>query len=64
MLRDRLGDDLRLTDTDEVIDSITGKSITGGGVEHDGMHLYLDDGRVIIILGVFYVGYCEKETLQ
>jgi hypothetical protein len=46
------------------IDSISGQTITGGEVNDDGLHLYLDDGRVLIILGVVCVGELEKETLQ
>lgn len=55
---------MTITDPDEVIESIVGKSITGGAVEKDGMHLYLDDGRVVIILGIFYVGKLDTVTLQ
>lgn len=49
---------------DEFVESIRGLSVDGGEVNSDGLHLFLSDGRVLVILGVVYVGNFEKETLQ
>jgi hypothetical protein len=45
------------------IDSISGQTITGGEVNEDGLHLYLDDGRILIFVGVIGL-LTQKETLQ
>lgn len=55
---------MNLTSPDDFVDSIRGMSIEGGEVNEDGLHLYLSDGRVLIILGIVYVGQLEKGTLQ
>jgi hypothetical protein len=47
------------------IDSVSGQTITGGEVNDEGLHLYLDDGRVLLFVdGIVFVGRLEKETLQ
>lgn len=50
----------------EFMDSITGRTISGGNVTDDGVHFFLDDGRVVIMTGAFlvFVGNLEKRTLQ
>lgn len=35
---------------------ITGRMICGGQIVEDGMHLYMDDGRIIVIVGQFGAG--------
>jgi hypothetical protein len=53
---------MQIVSVPNFIDSISGQTITGGEVNDDGLHLYLDDGRVLVVLGV--VGLLDKETLQ
>jgi len=54
-----------MTNTSEaLIEEITGLVICGGGVETEGMHLHLDDGRTLVISGYFAVGLLQAETLQ
>ena len=55
---------MEIVNSDEFLDSIRGRVTEGGDVNVDGMHLLLDDGRVLIISGVVFVGRLVKETLQ
>lgn len=49
--------------TDEVLDSLVGKSIEAWNRgESDGMHFTLNDGRVIIILGFLAVYYPDAKV--
>jgi len=54
-------------DPDRMIASVTGRTIVGGeiDVEARGFHLKLDDGRCVIVTGVFVVALVEiGKTLQ
>jgi hypothetical protein len=55
-------------DVESLISQITGRVILGGGLDegYEGFHLKLDDGRVLIITGMFAVGVYRHttETLQ
>ena len=53
-------------DVDRVIASVTGHQIVGGDVGEGGLHLQLDDGRVLIFTGVFVVALVEigRATIQ
>ncbi len=55
---------LPATSPEEFVESVTGHSVTGGGYDSEGLHLFLDDGRVVIIMGYVFIGTMEKETLQ
>lgn len=55
---------MQLADIESFIETLTGRAITGGDVDHEGMHLFLDDGRVLVIVGIVYAGILEKETMQ
>jgi hypothetical protein len=55
---------MQIVNTEDFIMSVRGRSIEDGEVNEDGLHLHLDDGRVLIILGIVYVGSLDKETLQ
>ena len=56
---------MNLSTPDEFIDTVSGHAILGGGFDEEGLHLALDDGRYIFIIGgMVYVGKLEKETLQ
>ena len=47
------------------IESISGQTITGGEVNGDELHLYLDDGRILVFIeGIVCIGSFDKETLQ
>lgn len=49
-----------------LMDELTGRIIYGGDVTDDGMHIALDDGRILVITGAFVVGLVQlgKESLQ
>lgn len=55
---------MNIVTPEELIDAIRGRVIEGGDVNEDGMHLLLDDGRVLVLLGIVYTGRFVKETLQ
>lgn len=55
---------MEIVSVDDFIDSLKGVVIEGGDLNDDGMYLRLDDGRVLIIAGIVYVGRLENETLQ
>ena len=50
----------------DVFKSLSDGLIVGGEVTDEGMHLYLQDGRVLIFAGDFvvYVGIADKSKLQ
>ena len=53
------------TTVSDLMEAVSGRVISGGDVTEDGMHLYLDDGKVLIFAGAFVVGiWVEKGTLQ
>lgn len=53
-----------MNDAQDAIDAMTGRTIMGGVLTDDGLHLWLDDGRVVVILeGVLAVVETEG-TLQ
>jgi hypothetical protein len=47
----------------DFVDSIRGVGIEDGEIGDDGMHLYLTDGRILIVVGIVYVGELER-TIQ
>lgn len=53
-------------DAAQVIEEITNKVIIGGDISVDGMgmHLFLSDGRTLILIGRFSVGLLSTETMQ
>ena len=46
-----------LVEADYVVNSVTGHTIMGGGLDggYEGFHLRLDDGRVLVFTGMFVV---------
>lgn len=48
------------------MEALQGSRITGGERTDDGLHIYLDDGRLLVFAGEFvlYVGIPAKGTLQ
>jgi len=48
------------------LDYIAGKTIVAGHQENDGLHIELDDGNTLVIVGTFYAGVLLKQnrTLQ
>jgi hypothetical protein len=52
---------MQIVSVPNFIDSISGQTITGGEVNDDGLHLYLGDGRVLVILeGVVCIGIFKE----
>jgi len=49
-----------------MLDAITGRVIVGGELTDDGMHINLDDGRILIFDGDFIVGLAQinRKALQ
>ena len=41
------------TSDETVMNGLLGRSIVGWSMQDDGMHFDLDDGRVIVVAGVF-----------
>ena len=50
----------------DFMDSISGHVINGGDITDDGMHIFLDDGRVVIFTGQFmaFVGMLDKRSIN
>ena len=55
-----------IEEADIVIASLKSAVITGGEVTEEGMHFYLEDGRVVIIYGSFILGVTrvDKTTIN
>lgn len=53
-------------EADEVLDSIKNAVILSGELSEDGLHFYLDDGRVIVFYGQFILGVArpDKSTIN
>ena len=43
-------------DTGDGLSMIEGRTIIGGRVDADGLHIELDDGNIFVIIGTFYAG--------
>jgi hypothetical protein len=57
---------MEISTVQEVMEALQGARITGGERTDDGLHVYLDDGRLLLFTGEFllYVGIPNKGTLQ
>lgn len=55
-----------MTTADEVIKYLEGAVIESGGVTEDGVHFLLKDGRVLVFMGDFVMGFdmLDKRTLN
>ncbi len=54
-----------MSDVQDAIDAMTGRTIMGGVLTDDGLHLWLDDGRIVLIIeGVLAVIESGEKTLQ
>lgn len=51
-------------DAAQVIEEITNKAILGGDIGDGGLHLFLSDGRTLIVIGVFSVGLLSAESVH
>jgi len=51
-------------DAAQVIEEITNKVIIGGDISSDGCHLFLSDGKTLVIIGAVGIGLLSPETLQ
>lgn len=50
---------------DSLLESLKGGTIQDGGLTDEGLHICLEDGRVIIFSGTFVIGVVRPEnTLQ
>lgn len=57
-------EEVDISPSEDLVKSVTGRSIVGGGVAYDGLHLELDDGRYLVFLGVIALCPLEKSSLQ
>jgi hypothetical protein len=56
---------VRLTLTERIIELIEGATIISGYVEEeDGLHLVMQDGRVLLIVGDFTVALLKSKRLH
>jgi hypothetical protein len=56
---------MNLVSVPDFIDSVSDRTITGGKLDGDELHLYLDDGRILVFIeGIVCIGNFDKETLQ
>ena len=57
---------MELSTVSEVMEHLSGSVISGGERTDEGMHVYLNDGRVLIFVGEFVMGVMilDKRQLQ
>jgi hypothetical protein len=54
-----------VNDVEAAIDAMTGRTIMGGVLTEEGLHLWLDDGRIVVILeGILAVVDSGERQLQ
>lgn len=51
---------------DDFLDALAGQKIVSAEVTDDGMHMHLEDGRTVILMGSFVgcIGVLEKYSIQ
>ena len=57
---------MELSTADEVMEYLSGSVISGGARTDEGVHVYLEDGRVLVFVGDFVMGVmvADKRNLQ
>lgn len=55
---------MELSTVEEVMDHLSGTKISGGARTDEGMHVYLDDGRVLVFVGEFVMGVMVLDQRQ
>lgn len=57
---------MELSTVEEVIEHLTGSVIHSGARTDEGMHVYLEDGRVLVFVGEFAMAVmvADKRNLQ
>lgn len=55
-----------ISTVEEVMEHLSGSKISGGARTDEGMHVYLDDGRVLVFVGDFVMGVMvlDQRSLQ
>ncbi len=48
-------------EADEVLDSLKCAVINGGSLTDEGLHIFLEDGRVVIFYGQFILGVVRPD---
>ena len=48
-------------EADEVLASLRSAVISGGDLTDDGLHIFLEDGRVVIFYGQFILGVVRPD---
>lgn len=58
-------DSSRNTDED-FLTALEGQKIVSAEVNEDGMHMHLEDGRTVVLVGSFvgYIGVLQKYSIQ
>lgn len=51
---------------DDFLTALEGQKIISAEVTDDGMHMHLEDGRTVILVGSFcgYIGVLEQHSIQ
>ena len=53
-----------MTEVEEAIEAIVGRTVVSGDISDDGLHLWLDDGRVLIVIGIIAVCEVNQNSIQ
>ena len=48
---------VQVTDFESLVENLAGHNIVSGEQTPEGIHFYLEDGRVLIFDGVFTIGF-------
>lgn len=46
------------------MDSLIGRTITDWSLGDEGLHFHMSDGRIAVIVGMFYMAVLDEKTLH
>lgn len=55
---------MELSTVEEVMETLSGSKISSGARTDEGMHAYLEDGRVLVFVGDFVMGVMVLDKRQ
>lgn len=57
---------MEVSTVEDVMEHLSGSKISGGARTDEGMHVFLEDGRVLVFVGEFVMGVMvlDKRSLQ
>lgn len=55
-----------ISTVEDVMEHLSGSKISGGARTDEGMHVYLEDGRILVFVGEFVMGVMvlDKRHMQ